>query len=121
MSSICNTAAVAAMSALVTPTLLAGTPPHQAGYQHAPPLSLYFEALPWPHHACHPQHQSLTVGGALLFGGTAYFSYRYSNAHAVLPTPDPDAPIDPAAGFRVFDAIADKYDEAIGQEEAALW
>eukprot|EP00198_Chlamydomonas_reinhardtii_P007630 XP_001696967.1 predicted protein [Chlamydomonas reinhardtii] len=65
--------------------------------------------------------RSALVGGALLFGGTAYFSYRYSNAHAVLPTPDPDAPIDPAAGFRVFDAIADKYDEAIGQEEAALW
>ncbi|KAG2439369.1 hypothetical protein HXX76_004728 [Chlamydomonas incerta] len=65
--------------------------------------------------------RSALVGGALLFGGTAYFSYRYSNAHAVLPTPDADAPIDPAAGFRVFDAIADRYDEAIGQEEAALW
>ena len=62
---------------------------------------------------------SLAFGGALLFGGTAYFTYRYAKAHVALR--DEDVPGDPGAGFSVFDKIANKYDEAIGQEEAALW
>ncbi|EFJ45395.1 hypothetical protein VOLCADRAFT_94211, partial [Volvox carteri f. nagariensis] len=62
---------------------------------------------------------SLALGGALLFGGTAYFSYRYAKAHVALR--DEEASVGHASSFRVFDKIADKYDEAIGQEEAALW
>ncbi|GLC72044.1 hypothetical protein PLESTF_001198100 [Pleodorina starrii] len=62
---------------------------------------------------------SLAFGGALLFGGTAYFTYRYAKAHVALR--DEDTPGDPSASFSVFDKIANKYDEAIGQEEAALW
>ncbi|KXZ53082.1 hypothetical protein GPECTOR_8g74 [Gonium pectorale] len=30
-------------------------------------------------------------------------------------------PVDTATSFKVFDQIADRYDDAIGQEEAALW
>ncbi|GIL46555.1 hypothetical protein Vafri_3532 [Volvox africanus] len=62
---------------------------------------------------------SLAFGGAVIFGGTAYFSYRYAKAHVDLR--NEEGLVDSGSSFRVFDKIADKYDEAIGQEEAALW
>lgn len=62
---------------------------------------------------------SLAIGGALLFGGSAYFSYRYAKAHVALR--EEEGTGDPISSFSVFDRIANKYDDAMGQEEAALW
>ncbi|GLI64441.1 hypothetical protein VaNZ11_007711 [Volvox africanus] len=62
---------------------------------------------------------SFAFGGAVIFGSTAYFSYRYAKAHVALS--NEEGVVDSGSSFHVFDKIADKYDEAIGQEEAALW
>lgn len=49
---------------------------------------------------------SLAVGGSVVLGGTAYFTYRYARAHAVLPSPEElgsgEGQGDLADSYRIF-------------------
>lgn len=59
-------------------------------------------------------YKALGVGAAALFSASAYFNYRYVSAHRlVTASPDADGPAPGCA----FDRLADRYDEAVGQEE----
>lgn len=60
------------------------------------------------------------LGGAALYAGSAYGFYSYLAGHK-LPTAQQAAPGSEAGPARgTFDAIAEKYDTAVGSEEWAM-
>ena len=65
-------------------------------------------------------YKGLALGAAALFGGTSWFSYRYARPHALIRE-QPDGEQGGGAPDCAFDRLADRYDDAVGQEEAVMW
>lgn len=52
-----------------------------------------------------------------MYGGTTYGIYSYMSAHKIPSNTPSDNPDACGSGRSAFDAIADKYDAAVGSEE----